>query len=88
MQRKIMNLLKQSLKSPTNTVNLFNTQKRQFFFRSQGDYDFFTPLVNAGMWSAAIASAGVGITAYRYGYKQGLKETKIESSNSSMAARR
>lgn len=85
MQRNILNVLKHSLKSPITVSNLLNTQKRSFFFRSQGDYDFFTPLVNFGMWTAAFATTYAGVAAYRYGYKQGLKNAQSKSSTSFLA---
>lgn len=77
----LRNTLKHSSKF-FNHGSLPKTQNRSFFFRSEGDYDFFTPVLNFGMF----AIAATGFIGYQVGRAKGVKEGHNATPNPSVEA--
>lgn len=81
MQRNVLNALKNNIKLSNKNFYLSQPQKRSFFFRSSGDYDFVTPMLNFGLWAGTAFGVTVGVTAYRYSHEQAIKKLQKKSAD-------
>ncbi len=76
------------LRNILNVPKKLNTiPQRSFFFKSKGNYDLTSPLINAGMLGATFIAVTAGVVSYQLGIKTGQNKAvnpndeKIETSS-------